>query len=329
MEKTALNTFDHYLPFLFGGARVLFLLLAGYLLTIVINRAMRVIRAFFTRTMLRDGARLQTEVEKRAATVATVTRRTLLTLLWVAVALMALQELGFKIEALLAGAGISAGIIGVAVGFGAQTLIKDILAGLFLLVENQVRVGDVAVVNGVGGVVEEINLRTIVLRAENGAVHIIPNGLITSLANLTREFSFYVFEFNFRLEEDTERAIEVIRSVASDVRADPVLGPFVLDQLDVMGVDKLKTDGVLVKCRIKTLPTKQWAVGREMNRRILARFNAEKIDLSASPTVVRLEPHPPSDQRDQLKSLIREVLAEIHAAPPDPRNLPGAGARKV
>jgi small-conductance mechanosensitive channel len=315
MEKTALDTLDRYLPFLFSGARVLFLLLAGYLLTIIINRAIRAIRGFFTRTMLRDGAMLQTEVEKRAATVASVARRTLLTLLWAAVTLMALQELGFKIEALLAGAGISAGIIGVAVGFGAQTLIKDVLAGLFLLVENQIRVGDVAVVNGVGGAVEEINLRTIVLRAENGAVHIIPNGSITSLANLTREFSFYVFEFNFRLEEDTERAVGILRSVASDLRADPLFGPFVLDQLDVMGVDRLKTDGALVKCRIKTLPTKQWAVGREMNRRILARFNTEGIDLSASPTVVRLEPHGPSDQREQLKSLIREVLAEIHADP--------------
>lgn len=305
MPRSAIETMDGYLPLLLGGIRVVVLLAGGYLLTVIINRLIRATQTYSVRLMIRQHDVLQIEAEKRAATVTSVIRRSLLTLLWAALIMMSLQELGFKIDALLAGAGISAGIIGVAVGFGAQSVIKDVIAGLFLLVENQIRVSDVAVINGIGGAVEEINLRTTVLRSENGAVHIIPNGSIQTLANLTRVFSYYVFELALNYEQDSNRAIQILRDIAAEMRTEAEYGKSILDNLDVQGVDRLTTTGVVLKARIKTLPTKQWLVGREMNRRIRAQFGAAQIDLSSSPTVVRLE------AREELKAAIREVLLEM------------------
>lgn len=304
MQRSALNVLDGYLPLLFGGVRVLILLAGGYLLTIIINRLIRTMRTYSIRIMTRDRGVLPLEAEKRATTLSSVIRRSLLILLWAALILMSLQELGFKIDALLAGAGVSAGIIGVAVGFGAQNLIKDVIAGLFLLIENQIRVKDVAVINGIGGSVEEINLRITVLRGENGAVHIIPNGSIQTLANLTREFSYYVFEIALNYEQDAERVIRIMHEIAAGLRADAAYSPSILDDLDMMGIDRLTTSGVQIKARIKTLPTAQWLVGREMNRRMMERFQAERIDLTSAPTNVRL------NARDELKALIREVLQE-------------------
>jgi small conductance mechanosensitive channel len=305
MHRAAFDALEGYRPFLFGGIRVVILLSGGYLLTLIINRLIRAIRDYWVRAMTRDAALLQFEVQKRAATISSVIRRSLLTLLWTALIMMSLQELGFKIDALLAGAGISAGIIGVAVGFGAQSVIKDILAGMFLLVENQIRVSDVAVINGVGGSVEEINLRTTVLRSDNGAVHIFPNGSIQTLANLTREFSYYVFDLAINYEQDVDRAMQGLRDIALELQSEPDYASLILAPLEVMGVDRLTTAGVQVKARIKTLPTKQWVVGREMNRRIRARFAAEQIDLTTAPTIIRLE------GKEEMKAAIREVLREI------------------
>ncbi len=305
MQKTALERIDNLVPLALGGVRVLVLLIGGYVLTLIINRLIRAIRDYSVHVMTRHQGLAQIEVEKRAATVSTAVRRVLLTMLWGALAMMSLQELGFKIDALLAGAGISAGIIGVAVGFGAQGVIKDVIAGLFLLIENQIRVNDVAVINGIGGSVEEINLRTTVLRAENGAVHIIPNGGIQTLANLTREFSFYVFEISLNHDQDAGRAIQVMKEVGAEMRSAPEYRDLILADLDMSGIDRISASGVVIKARIKTLATKQWVVGREMNRRFRERFLAERIDLTVGPSTVRVQ------GGEELKAAIREVLAEM------------------
>lgn len=307
MHKTAQETVDTLVPLMIGGVRVVILLALGYLVTLIVNRMIRAIRDYSVRVITRQDGASPGEVEKRAATVASVIRRVLLTLLWSALAMMSLQELGFKIDALLAGAGISAGIIGVAVGFGAQSLIKDVIGGLFLIIENQIRVNDVAVVNGISGVVEEINLRTTVLRSENGAVHIIPNGSIQTLANLTRDFSFYVFEVALNHAQSAERAIALMQEVAAELRADEVFGRDILAGLEMSGIDRITPSGMVIKARIKTLPTRQWAVGREMMRRMRVRFIEEQIDLGTGPATVRLE------GREELKTAIREVLAEMQA----------------
>lgn len=315
MPTFRLQPFDQYTPYILSAIRVVVIIGLGYLLSIILGRLIRALRSYSVRMMVRKGQTLDFEVEKRATTIANVIRRPLITLLWAAVVLMSLEELGFKIEALLAGAGISAGVIGVAVGFGAQNLIKDVIGGLFLLVENQIRVNDVAMINGTGGLVEEINLRTTILRSDNGAVHIFPNGSIQTLSNLTREFSYYVFELSVPFGQDTDRVVAILREIANEMRADPAFGPAILADLDVMGVDRLGPSGVTVKARIKTLPAKQWMIGREMNRRIRIRFQADGIETPSSTTIVRFDqPLPPPSDRDELKALIREVLTEMRGS---------------
>jgi small conductance mechanosensitive channel len=312
MPSFLLQQLDQYTPYILSGIRVLLIIGFGYLLSIILGRLIRALRAYSVRMMVHKGQTLDVEVEKRATTIANVIRRPLITLLWAAVVLMSLEELGFKIEALLAGAGISAGVIGVAVGFGAQNLIKDVIGGLFLLVENQIRVNDVAMINGTGGLVEEINLRTTVLRSDNGAVHIFPNGSIQTLSNLTREFSYYVFELSAPFGQDTDRMVAILREITEDLRTDPAFGPAILADLDVMGVDRLGPNGVTVKARIKTLPAKQWLIGREMNRRIRIRFQADGIETPSSTTIVRFDqPVPRSSDREELKALIWDVLTEM------------------
>jgi moderate conductance mechanosensitive channel len=316
MRQFALDSIDGYLPIAIAFTRVVILIVLGYVATVIITRLIRAVRTHSTKILIQRGGLLDVEIEKRATTVANFVRRSLLGILWVAITITGLQELGFRINALLAGAGLSAGVVGVAVGLGAQGLIKDVIAGLFLLFENSIRVGDVAIVNGTGGVVEEINLRTTILRSENGAVHIFPNGSIQTLSNLTRDFSYFVFELSLRHDQDIDRIVAVMREVAEELRTDETYGPLILAPLDVLGVDRVTQTGVVLKARIKTLPIKQWFVGREMNRRMRLRFAAENLMLGPEPTALRVE----TMGRDQIKEVIREVLAE--SGPP-------AGPRKV
>lgn len=189
--------------------------------------------------------------------------------------LMILRELHLDITPVLTGAGI----VGLAVGFGAQSIVKDFFSGFFLILEDQVRVGDVAVVNGTGGLVEAITLRTITLRDIEGTVHIFPNGSIVTLANRTKDYSFAVLDVAAAYSEDTDRVADVLRAVGEDLRADPAFGPSILDALEVLGVDQLAESSVVVKVKMKTLPLKQWDVARELRRRIKRAFDREGIEI--------------------------------------------------
>ncbi len=172
-----------------------------------------------------------------------------------------------------------AGILGLAVGFGAQSIVKDFFSGFFLILENQVRVGDVAVVNDVGGMVEAITLRTITLRDMEGTVYIFPNGSITKLANRTKDFSFAVLDVSIGYGEDTDRVTEILRSVGAGLRADTTFSTSILDDLQVLGVDRLAESAVILKVIMKTLPLKQWEVARELRRRIKREFDRQGIEL--------------------------------------------------
>jgi small conductance mechanosensitive channel len=165
------------------------------------------------------------------------------------------------------------------VGFGAQSIVKDFFSGFFLILEDQVRVGDVAVVNGVGGGVEAITLRTITLRDIEGAVHVFPNGSITTLTNRTKDFSFAVIDVGVAYSENVDRVIGVLRQVGDELKADPGFAPSVLEPLEVLGVDQLADSAVVLKARVKTVPQKQWEVARELRRRIKARFDADGIEI--------------------------------------------------
>jgi small conductance mechanosensitive channel len=266
---------DYYLPQVFNLARIALVLIFAFISTRAMGRLFRGLRNYIVKMMLKAGSGNQSEIEKRVQTVSGLARKASFFLVWTVALIMILKELNFEIWPLVTGAGV----IGVAVGFGAQSVIKDILSGLFLLMENQIRVNDVAVINGKSGLVEEINLRTTVLRAEDGAVHIFPNGAIQGLSNLTREYSYYVFNLSVDYKENTDHAIELLKGIASQLQDEEPYHSAILAPLDVMGVDQLGDFAVLIKARFKTLPGQQWMIGREMNRRIKQRFEDAHIDM--------------------------------------------------
>jgi small-conductance mechanosensitive channel len=225
------------------------------------------------------------ERRKRLQTVGGTLRRFFAILIWTAATLMVLRELDVDITPVLTGAGI----VGLAVGFGAQTLVKDIISGLFLIAEDQVRLGDIAEINGIGGAVEEINLRTIVLRDLEGVLHYIANGEIRTLANKSKDFSYYVIDLGVGYDDDTDQIIEVVKDVARELMVDPVYAASILEPLEVLGVDAFKASEVTLRFRIRTLPTKQWDVGRELRRRIKKAFDAKGIQIPGPQMTVRLK----------------------------------------
>jgi small conductance mechanosensitive channel len=204
------------------------------------------------------------ERAKRARTLGSLVQKISTVIITSVAVLIILDQFGVNIAPVLTGAGIA----GLAVGFGAQTLVRDFISGFFLILEDQVRVGDVAAINGIGGLVEQLNLRTIVLRDEEGAVHVFPNGAITTLANRSKDFSYYVINIALPYHENTDRITEIIRQVGADLRSDQRYGPFILDDVEILGVDAFGDWAMQFKLRIKTMPQKQWEVGRELRRRI-------------------------------------------------------------
>ena len=224
------------------------------------------------------------ERAKRARTLSNVlTNITTIVILLIA-ALMILREFDVDISPALTGAGI----IGVALGFGAQTLVRDLIGGFFLILENQIRVGDVAAINGIGGLVEAINLRTTILRDEEGTVHVIPNGAITTLANRSLNFSFYVINLPLAYSEDTDEASQILHDEAEVLRKEDAFAPFILSALEIIGVDAFEENAVRLKVRIKTAPLKQWFVGRELRRRILKALKARGIEMWSPQRTVTL-----------------------------------------
>ncbi len=273
---------DYYTPFLSNTLRIVVILIFAYIATRAIARMMRAMRGYAVKMMLKSGGGNEFELEKRADTLENLCGKALFVVIWTIAGLMALKELNFDVRPLLAGAGVA----GVALGFGAQNIIKDVLGGVFLMLENQLRVNDVAVINGKTGLVEEINLRTTVLRGEDGAVHIFPNGIIQGLSNLTREYSYYVFNLSVAYTEDIDHVVAVLKGIADELGQEEPYRAVVLAPIEVLGVDKLADSGAVIKARFKTVPNQQWMVGREMNRRIIQRFEEAKIGLpSSAPTI--------------------------------------------
>lgn len=196
--------------------------------------------------------------------------------------MMVLQELGISLGPLLA----TAGVAGLAVGFGAQTLVKDVISGFFILFENQYSLGDVIETAGVSGAVEDIHLRTTTLRDVYGVVHIVPNGEIRVLSNKTKEWSRAVLDIGVAYQEDIDRVIEVLEDLASEVREDPVFGELLVETPTVPGVQAFADSAIVIRMMARTIPLKQWDVARELRRRIKARFDAEGIEIPFPQRVV-------------------------------------------
>jgi small conductance mechanosensitive channel len=226
---------------------------------------------------------------RRAQTLGRLVHNAIRSLVFGIAALMVLRELNVDIMPILTGAGV----VGLAVGFGAQTLVKDVIAGFFVILEDQIRVGDVATINGVGGMVEAITLRTIVLRDVTGAVHVFPNGSISTLANQTKDYSYYVIDLGVTFKEDPDRVMSVLERVGRALQEDPAFAPDMLEPLEILGVDAFGPlpQELVIKLRVKTRPTRQWLVGRELRRRIKLAFDEEGIEMPAAPRPVALRPN--------------------------------------
>lgn len=210
----------------------------------------------------------------RARTLLPLARKMLLVLLTVMVVLITLSELGIDIAPLLAGAGV----VGLAIGFGAQKMVQDVITGFFILVEDAIAVGDVVTVSGASGVVEDLSVRAIKLRDQAGAVHTVPFSSVDTVTNMTKTFSYYVIDVGVAYKEDTDQVAQVCREIVEEMRREPPYAVNILEPLDVLGLDSFADSAVIVKMRIKTRPIKQWEVGREFNRRLKKRFEALGIE---------------------------------------------------
>jgi small conductance mechanosensitive channel len=288
MLKNSTETFlpkliDIGVDFAKASLRIVLIIIAAYV-------GLRLLRFAFNRleTLLVRAASAAEVVPgaatKRIRTLMSVLWTIVVGLVWFVAVLTTLGQIGVNVTPVLAGAGI----VGLAIGFGAQNLVKDLVSGFFLILENQVRVGDVAIINGTGGLVEAISFRTIVLRDEAAVVHVFPNGAITTLSNMTKDWSAYVITVNVAYKEDPDRVADVMRRVAEEMFAEPKYKSAMLEPIEILGVDGFTESAVTIKARLKTQPLQQFAIGREYRRRLKKAFDAAGIEMPLAQRAVRL-----------------------------------------
>ncbi len=215
------------------------------------------------------------EAKKRAHTLGDILRHALLITISFIAVLMILGELGIQLGPLLATAGIGA----VAIGFGAQNLVKDVISGFFIILENQYRIGDAIEVAGVSGLVESVSLRRTVLRDLEGKVHTIPNGEIKIVSNLSKEWSRSVLDVGISYREDVGHVIEVLSQIGRELETEEPYKSAILEPLQILGIERLGESEVVIRMMVKTIPLKQWEVGRELRKRIKNRFDEKGIQI--------------------------------------------------
>jgi len=255
------------------------------------------------------------EQERRVQTWISIVEKVVQAAIWIVAGIMGLQVLGVNTAALLTAAGVG----GLAIGFGAQNLVRDFLSGFFILAEDQIRVGDVVTINGTTGTVQAINPRTTVLRDLSGTVHIFPNGLIETVSNLTKEWARSVIEVSVPYTEDVDRVMALLQEIGRELEADAVYGSGIVQPVSILGVDSFGPLGVTIKLTITTQPGQQWAVGREFRRRVKNRFDAEGIPLSYPHTALLWQGAPQASQpwlelggtQDLVEALADRVVEEV------------------
>lgn len=222
------------------------------------------------------------EAEKRITTLMGILKGLGKIILWILFLMIMLKEFGVDIGPLLAGAGI----LGLAIGFGAQELVRDFISGFFILLENQIRTGDVAIINGTGGLVEKIELRTITIRDFSGTVHVFQNGKINTLSNMTKEWSAIVFDIGVAYKEDVDQVIKIMQETGENLVQDASFKERIKEPIEIFGLDKFDDSAVVIKARIKTVPGDQWAIGREYRKRLKNVFDKKGIEIPFPHTTV-------------------------------------------
>ena len=254
--------------FLTSGLRVLLIIVLTFI-------ALRVAKFVSTRLLTFSLKTDDIEFKKRVDTLSSIIQNILFIAITFVAAIIVLGELGVEIGPVLA----AAGIVGLAVGFGAQNLVQDVISGFFILLEDQIRVGDVVQIGDKGGVVEKVTLRTVILRDLSGNVHFIRNGQIQVVTNMTKEYGRYVFDIGVAYKEDVDHVIEVIKRVDEEMRNHPDFKDDILEPIEILGLDQFADSAVIIKARVKTKPIKQWGVAREFNRLLKKRFDEEGIEI--------------------------------------------------
>jgi small conductance mechanosensitive channel len=216
----------------------------------------------------RPHAQTDLEWRRRASTLGGILTSLATALVGFVAILMLLRELSIDVLPILTGAGIA----GLAIGFGAQHLVRDVIAGFFLILEDQVRIGDLARINGAAGVIEQINLRTVVLRDGEGAVHVFPNGTITMLSNLSKQFAYAIVDLRVSYSENIDRVIGTAREVGASMERDAAWGPLIKAPLEVLGIESLGDGAATLRVRLKVAPLHQGSVANELRKRIIGAF---------------------------------------------------------
>ncbi|MFO8000091.1 MAG: mechanosensitive ion channel family protein [Marinilabilia sp.] len=229
-----------------------------------------------------DDAVETTEAEKRINTLTSIVHGLLRIVLYTVFIIMLLSKFAIEVGPLLAGAGI----LGLAIGFGAQELVRDYISGFFMLLENQIRTGDVAILNGTAGVVERIEMRTTMLRDLSGVAHIFQNGKIDRLSNMTKDWSAMVFDIGVAYKENVDQVMEIMKQVGDDLLNDSEHGPNILEPLEIFGLDEFADSALVIKARLKTRPIMQWKTGREYRRRLKIAFDKQNIEIPFPHTTV-------------------------------------------
>jgi small-conductance mechanosensitive channel len=254
---------------------VLLILLLAFVILKAVKMFLARLKPVLVARMPKDSEIDSSEYDKRIATLLGIVKSGARVVIWAITIMLVLRRIGVDIAPIIAGAGI----IGLAVGFGAQELVRDFMSGFFMLIENQVRKGDVAIVNGTGGLVEQVGLRTITLRDLSGVVHVFQNGKISSLSNMTKEWSAMVFDIGVAYKEDTDKVSEVMKQVSAEMMADEKYAQYILEPIEIFGVDEFGDSAVMIKGRLKTKPIQQWLIGREYRRRLKKAFDAQGIEI--------------------------------------------------
>jgi len=303
MRETVFDTFVriwHELGVVaISGARILGILLVAWLAIAVARRAIRLLR---TRIAMRIE---DAESIKRAETLARVFRYVATVVVSLIAFVAVLSEIGVSVAPILG----AAGVVGLAVGFGAQSLVKDYVTGLFLLVENQIRQGDVIRVGEFSGLVEEVTLRYVRLRDYSGNVYFIPNGTISTVVNMSRGFAHAVIDIGVGYGSDLDQVMAVMREVGAELRHDAAFAPLVLDDLEIAGVESWADSAIMIRARFRVVALQQWAVRRAYLLRLKKAFDAHGIEIPYPQTTIRhigSQGPAPTDSRP------------VRAAAPDP-----------
>lgn len=264
------------------GPSVIFIILLLFVSLKLLNLVIRRLKKLFAHRALKGDKIELLETEKRMNTLLGILKGIGRIIIWAVFIMILLKKFGFDIAPILAGAGI----LGLAVGFGAQELVRDFISGFFILLENQVRTGDVAIINGTGGLVEKIELRTITLRDFSGVVHVFQNGKINSISNMTKEWSAMVFDIGVAYKEDVDNVMKIMQEVGEQLLSDSKFKDKIIEPLEIFGLDQFGDSAIVIKARLKTIPIEQWTVGREYRKRLKKAFDRNNIEIPFPHTTV-------------------------------------------